>query len=117
MDLGFLFGLIVIGAVLSAFGSLVWWIFVILVARKAVSSSASEMEQLFKRMAQEIQSVSHLPRSERAAHQPDIAALMLRANTQMRQLDNLARQRYETRMGDLMSQAAQAGISWTPPSY
>ncbi|HET9598310.1 MAG TPA: hypothetical protein VFP65_22170 [Anaeromyxobacteraceae bacterium] len=37
-------------------------------------------------------------------------------NSQMRQLDDLRRQRYDLRVSELQGMAAQAGISWTPPT-
>jgi hypothetical protein len=117
MDPGFFIALIVIAGVISALGSLVWWVFVVLLARKALSSAHTDIDQLFAGLAQQIRTVSSLPQGNRVAHQPEIAAMMLRANAQMRQLQSLDRQRYETRMGDLMGQAADAGISWTPPAY
>jgi hypothetical protein len=117
MDPGFFVALIVIVGVLSALGSLAWWIFVVLLARKALSSAQTDMDQLFGQLAQQIHSVSSLPARNRTAHKSDIAAMMLRAQSQMRQMESLDRQRYETRMGDLMGQAAQAGIDWTPPPY
>jgi hypothetical protein len=49
--------------------------------------------------------------------QNQIMQQLMQANMQMGQLDQLARQRYETRMGDLMGLAGSAGIDWTPPAW
>ena len=43
--------------------------------------------------------------------------MMLQAQNRMHQLDDLSRQRYETRMADLGGMAASAGIDWSPGSY
>lgn len=47
-------------------------------------------------------------------HQAQLAQMLMRAQTQMGQLDDLARQRYENRVGELMGMAASAGIDWSP---
>jgi hypothetical protein len=41
--------------------------------------------------------------------------MFMQAQSGIGQLDDLSRQRYETRMGDLMGMAGQAGVEWTPP--
>ena len=46
-----------------------------------------------------------------------IAQMLTQANTHMNQLNDLSRQRYENRVGDLMGMAASAGIDWTPGSF
>ena len=52
-----------------------------------------------------------------ANQQARVAQMFMQAHTGMGQLNDLSRQRYETRMGDLMGMAGQAGINWTPPPY
>lgn len=65
--------------------------------------------------------LTHIPQGNNSQLNPQqqaqIAQMLMQAQTQMHQLDDLARQRYESRVGDLMGMAADAGIDWTPPSY
>ena len=44
-----------------------------------------------------------------------IQRVMMQANTHMSQMNDIQRQRYDVRMGELMSMASSAGINWTPP--
>jgi hypothetical protein len=40
--------------------------------------------------------------------------MMMKAQSQMAQMDALSRERYDTRVADLTSMAASAGIDWRP---
>jgi hypothetical protein len=42
--------------------------------------------------------------------------LLMRTQTQLGHLNNLAQQRYDNQISELMGMAANAGITWTPPS-
>lgn len=46
--------------------------------------------------------------------QLQLQAMLMQVQNQMRQVDNLSRQRYESRVSDLHGLAASAGIDWTP---
>ncbi|MEW6619962.1 MAG: hypothetical protein AB1422_11615 [bacterium] len=79
-------------------------------------------ERNFNQMLSQIEGMlTHIPQGNNSQLNPQqqaqIAQMLMQAQTQMHQLDDLARQRYESRVGDLMGMAADAGIDWTPPSY
>lgn len=48
--------------------------------------------------------------------QDQIMQLLMKTQTQLGQLNNIAQQRYDNQVSGLMGMAANAGISWTPPS-
>ena len=43
--------------------------------------------------------------------------LLMQAQNQMTQINDISRQRYETRIGELSGMAASAGFDWSPGSY
>jgi hypothetical protein len=48
---------------------------------------------------------------------PQLQRLMAKAQSDMRHLDSLSRQRYENKVADLMATAGEAGLTWKPPGY
>ena len=48
--------------------------------------------------------------------QDQIMQMLLRVNTQFNQLNTIAKQGHDLQVSKLMGMAANAGISWTPPS-
>jgi len=49
--------------------------------------------------------------------QLQLQRMLMDAQNQMKQMDSLSRQRYETRVADLTGMAASAGIDWKPPTF
>lgn len=49
--------------------------------------------------------------------QMQFQTMLMQAQNQMAQLDDLSRQRYETSMAGLQGYAAANGLDWTPGSY
>jgi hypothetical protein len=64
-----------------------------------------------------IGSYSNLPPEQQMQQRILFMNMMLQANNLMRNSQDLNRQRYEVRMGELQGMAASAGLDWTPPSY
>ena len=74
----------------------------------------NEFEQMLAMIEQMLQASGGQMTTQQ---QNEIMQKLMQANVQMGQLDNLARQRYESRMSDLMGMAGSAGIDWTPPVW
>ena len=139
MDALFLI-LIIAVPILSVLGWLFWMVVIGFAAKKtydAVSSSNMagafgggmgyrDMDALFAQLDQGLRASagSAAQGGSKAAAQSmspeqrlQIQMMFMRAQNQMRQVDALSRQRYDTRMADLSGMAASAGLDWTPPSY
>lgn len=109
--------LIIIGSVaLPLIGAVGWAIFVIFIA-KAALQGARQLDQTLPDIERSLRQLKRLPAGRQTAEQAHIAAAIAQAQKQLRDLDQLSRQRYDARMGEIASAAANAGISWTPPSY
>lgn len=110
--------LIIVGAVLSAFGGIIWWVIVFFFIKSAVSSAQRDLDRLLPGIERMLrQSTDTSGGQLDSQQQAQLINMMMQAQNQMQQLDGLHRQRYETRVGDLMGMAASAGIDWTPGSY
>lgn len=112
------FWIFVIGAVLSSIGFVVWIVFFVWLAGVAIGKAERDLNRMLLDLNRML---SQVPKGDakrlNRQQQAQIAQLFMQAQTQMGQLDDLARQRYDTRMGDLMGMAANAGIDWEPPPY
>ena len=131
------FIILIIGAVIASIvGPIMWILIAAFVVKKSLSASTNigatgfgnpDLDTLLVQLDQMIRAANAAPgRSPGGARntanlspqqQLQIQAMMMKAQNQMTQLDNLGRQRYETRMADLSGMAASAGIDWTPGSY
>jgi hypothetical protein len=106
--------LLVLGAiVVSVVGYVLWIVFVVWAVKKGVEAMHADMT----RAQQLLQTYASMPAPSQTQMKPDILHLLNRTNIQLQQMDALRRQKYEVRVGELQSMAAQAGIDWTPPPY
>lgn len=112
-----LFWLIIVSSLLGIFGYLAWFFFFVWLAKKAFSGVQRDLDRMLPNLEQLIHAYSNLPENEQAQQKVQIMNMMMRANIQMRQLQDIQRQRYDLRVGELQGMAANAGISWTPPSF
>jgi hypothetical protein len=109
-----LFILLVIGAIVVGILSYVIWIvFFVWAVKKGIESLQADMT----RAQQLLQQYQFLPPPSQAQMRPEILQLLTQANAHLQQMDSLRRQRYDLKVGELHSMAAQAGIDWTPPPY
>lgn len=113
--MGFIIAVIAIGVVITIGSWLLWFAFMIFAARTAVRGVQRGLEQLvpdLERMLSQIPQggFNQMP-PQRQQH---LLAMLMQAQTQMSQLNNLSKARYENRVGDLMGMAASAGIDWHP---
>lgn len=128
--------LLIGAAIASVVGPIIWFLVVALVVKKSYDASvnigatgfgSSELDALIVQLDQMIRaanaasgpSPTGAPNTANLTPQQQlqIQTMLMQAQNQMTQLDNLGRQRYETRLADLTGMAASAGIDWTPGSY
>jgi len=114
----FVFWLVILGVVLSAIGGIIWWVIVFFFIKSAVSSAQRDLDRLLPNIERMLTQATNTPSGQLGSQQQaQLMNMMTQAQNQMHQLDDLHRQRYETRAGDLMGMASSAGIDWTPGSY
>lgn len=114
----FIILLVIFGVVLSAIGGIIWWVVVFFFIGSAVRSAQRNLDQLLPNMELMLSQAVGTPSGHlNSQQQAQIVNMMMQAQNQMSQLDGIYRQRYETRVGDLMGMASAAGIDWTPGSY
>jgi predicted PurR-regulated permease PerM len=108
--------LLVFVFLMSAVVAVIWWVVVIWIAKKAIQNSKKVLNQIFPQLELTLTNVIQGYRELNPEQKAQIIQMFRQANTHMRQLKDLSRQRYDTKMGELMSMAGSAGIDWTPPS-
>jgi hypothetical protein len=85
-----------------------------------LARSQKDIEAIYRALQQEIANASAsggARKSGAVSHQaaaPQLATMFLQYRNQMAQLDQLHQARYEARLGELQSMAANAGLDWTP---
>lgn len=115
MDL--IYVMLIVSAVLGVIGSVAWFVFYVWLAKKVISVVQRDLDQLIPNLEQLLKSYSNLPANKQTQQKTQIMNMMMQANSQMRQMQDIQRQKYEVRMGELHGMAASAGIDWTPPTY
>ena len=114
----FFFLIVIIGAVLSAIGGIIWWVIVFLFVKSAVGSAQRDLDNLLPNIEAMLRQAASTPTGELPPHQQtQVMNMLMQAQNQMNQLDGLYRQRYENRVGELMGMGASVGIDWSPGSY
>jgi hypothetical protein len=109
--------IIVVVAVLSALGSVLWWVFVIWFGVKAWQSIAKQLDAQALDVNKLIQKAAATSGPRRSGLENQISLKMLDFQRQMRDLDNLHRQRYELKASEMQSYAASNGIFVDLPKY
>jgi hypothetical protein len=116
-EFGWLCAPIALGVLLSSMGSALWWVVVFLAARRALAAAPRNLDRTLPELEALLQTYKQLPLTQREGQQAQIVTMMARANKELLTLDEDRRQRYESRVGEMASMAASAGIFWTPPGY
>jgi hypothetical protein len=111
MDFFFVF---FIAIVLSAIVGALWWVLIAVGIFKVVSAASRRFEGDLQATERLLQQLGQAQGSGRLAMQTQIMNRLMQVNTQYGQLQDLERQRYDVRMGDLAGMAANAGIDWRP---
>src|SRR2546430_14648017 len=94
------FVLFIIFAVLSALGSLAGWVFVIWLAKKAVTAAVGNLDSLLPQITAQLHAYRSMPPAQRGNKNQEIVAMMLKAQQQMRQINDVHRARYEAKVGE-----------------
>ena len=116
-DFGWLCEPIALGVLLSSMGSALWWVIVVLAARKALTAAPRKLDRTLPELEALLRTYTQLPPAQREGQQAQIVTMMARANKELLNLDENHREPYEVRVGAMASMAATAGIFWTPPGY
>ena len=107
--------LIVISVIVTVCGWLFWIAVMFFIARAAMRGARAGLDQLMPELERML---GQLPNGGfqqlDPQRQQQLVGMLMQAQNQMAQMNNLSRQRYETRVGDLMGMAASAGIDWRP---
>lgn len=123
------------GAVLAVVGPVFWIVVAIYLASKAGNAAGAlhtfgagygnpELDGLLVQMEQMMRHAGTdraLPGTATGQQltpqqQMQFQAMLMRAQNELGQLDNLSQQRYETKMSGLAGYAAANGLDWTPGS-
>lgn len=107
---------IIVAVVVSGIGSMFWWGLVAFGAYKIARLANQQVEQQLQQALLLGQQLQSLPPRQRAAAGAQMSVALSSLSNHMSQLDDLRRQQYDVRMGELAGMAAQAGIDWQPPS-
>ena len=109
-----LFFWMILAAIVSVIGSLLWWGLLFFGIFKGAKYLNRQFEQQLRSAEALQQQWAQMTPQERAAQTAQMAQALGQLNQRFGQLDNIARQRYDTRVGDLMGMASSAGIDWHP---
>jgi ElaB/YqjD/DUF883 family membrane-anchored ribosome-binding protein len=90
-------------------------VFFVWLAKKSLSGAQRDLNRILPNLEQLICSYSTLPPGQQMQQRMEIMNMLTQANNQMRNLQDIHRQRYDLRMSELQGMAADAGIDWTPP--
>ena len=110
------FTLMLLLMVVSIIGTVAWWALVFVGIVKFARYANRQLEAQMRAAETLVRQLPQVPADQRAAAQAQMAQMLSKVNLQLRQLDDLGRQRYDARVGELMGMAGSAGINWTPPS-
>lgn len=105
---------IIAGVVISVVGGILWWLFVIFIVGSAMRAAQRNLEANLRQLDAMIRQAQQGKLDPKMQQQ--IMSQWMVARSQMGQLDDIHRQRYDTRMGELMSMASEAGIDFDPYS-
>lgn len=111
MDDDFFFWMMIIG-ILAPVLRLIWW-FNVLRTFKQMTQAFEQQLRTAESQGQQLQGTTG-PQREQAMAQ--WLAQLNRVNSQYAALNNIRRQQYNVRMGELSGMAASNGLNWTPPS-
>lgn len=104
-------------AMLSAIGSVLWWVAIIWFGVKAWQTAAKQLDAQAIDLDRLIARAAASSGSQRTNLQGVISQRLMNFNRQMRDLDNLHRQQYEVKAAELQSYAASNGLFIDLPKY
>lgn len=104
-----------LAAIVSMIGSLLWWALLIFGIFTGAKYLNRQFEQQLRSTEALQQQWAQMNPEERGVKQAQLAQALSQLNQRFGQLDDIARQRYDNRVGDLMGMASSAGIDWHPP--
>lgn len=113
-----LFWLVMAAVVLPILGWVFWVVIFVWIARAFMNSAERDLNRMFADVERTLAQAQGGGAAQMSPQQQaQIAQMLMNAQLQMGRLDDLQRQRYDVRMGELSSMAANAGLDWSPSSY
>lgn len=109
-----IFTLMLIAAFLSVVGGVVWWGLVIFGIYKVAQHANRQFEQQMLEAEAMLRTLPRMPSGQQSIARAQVMQNLTNLNAQWRQLDDLRRQQYDVRVGELSGMAASAGFDWTP---
>jgi len=97
-------------AALTFIGSIIWYLFITFVAVRTMRIAYKSLDQLFPKLEHELKEIPNMPVDLQNARHAQIFNEIMQARNQMAQLDHRSRQRYESKLYDLMNMASNMGI-------
>jgi hypothetical protein len=111
----FIIWLVIFGAVVSAIGGIIWWVIVFFIIKSGVRLAQQNLDQLLPDIERMLrQTTNSLTGQLDSQQQALVVNMMMRAQNNMHQLDDLHRQRYEIRVGKIRGKASEIGIDLSP---
>jgi hypothetical protein len=105
---------VILVVVVSIISSLVWWGLLLFGIVKGAKYLNRQFEQQLRNTEAMHQQWAQMSPQERMVKAAQIAQALSQLNQGLAQLDDLGRQRYEARVGELMGMVNRAGINWHP---
>jgi hypothetical protein len=117
MDFSTFIIILIVLAILSVVGSVLWWVAIIWLGVTAWRRIAKRLDAEAIDLNKLIQQAAMASGPQRTGLEGQVSLKMLDFQRQMRDLDNLHRQRYELKAAEMQSYAASNGIFIEPPKW
>lgn len=101
--------------VVPVVGGILWFVFFVWLARTALGQAERDLNRTLPNL---LNALGQIPQGGfqnlNQSQQAQLMRLLTQAGNQFGQLDDLARQRHDLQVSELMGVAANAGIDWHP---
>lgn len=117
MDVELYYWLLIGGAAVSAVTVVIWMVFFVWLGKLIMQQREKALSQMFSQLDETLRPLSPGGFSQLGSpQQGQVMQMLMKFQTQFNQLNDLGKQRHELTVSQLSGMAANAGISWTPPS-
>lgn len=117
MDFSNFIIIVIVLAVLSTIGSVLWWVAIVWFGVKAWQTVANQLDAQAVDLDRLIAQAAAASGSQRTDLEGVVSQRLMNFHRQMRDLDHLHRQQYELKAAELQSYAASNGLFVDLPRY
>jgi len=117
MDFSTFIIIVIVLAMVSAIGSVLWWVLLIYLGLQAWRRIAKQLDVQAVDMQRLIRQAGSVSVPQRKKLEGALSIQMMNFQQRMRELDNVHRQRYELKASEIQSMAASHGLSVDIPSW